>query len=126
MRRDVTDVQSGLLLRAAGARRFAFNWAVAKIKANADQWAYVVPPVAPIPAGEPVHTLLPDGAGPVTTKVTVFLEVDGSAHCLPAYAEQPRHHVLGRPAGRREHGPADRRGGGRVTTTTPAEAKPDL
>lgn len=28
-----------MLLRAAGARRFAFNWAVAKIKANADQWA---------------------------------------------------------------------------------------
>jgi acetaldehyde dehydrogenase (acetylating) len=45
VRLDVTDVQSGLLLRAAGARRFAFNWAVAKIKANADQWAYVVPPV---------------------------------------------------------------------------------
>jgi putative transposase len=29
---------SDVLLRAAGARRFAFNWAVAKIKANADQW----------------------------------------------------------------------------------------
>src|SRR5680860_1901977 len=28
-----------MLLRAAGARRFAHNWAVAKIKANADQWA---------------------------------------------------------------------------------------
>src|SRR4051812_49410705 len=27
-----------MLLRAAGARRFAFNWAVARIKANADQW----------------------------------------------------------------------------------------
>jgi putative transposase len=38
VRLDVTDVQSGALLRAAGARRFAFNWAVAKIKANADQW----------------------------------------------------------------------------------------
>ena len=36
---DVTDVQGGVLLRAAGARRFAWNWAVAKIKANADQWA---------------------------------------------------------------------------------------
>jgi acetaldehyde dehydrogenase len=35
---------------------------------------------------EPVHTLLPDGAGPVTTKVTVFLEVEGAAHYLPAYA----------------------------------------
>jgi acetaldehyde dehydrogenase len=40
----------------------------------------------PIPDGEPVHTLLPDGAGPVTTKVTVFLEVEGAAHYLPAYA----------------------------------------
>jgi hypothetical protein len=35
VRLDVTDAQSGLL-RAAGARRFAFNSAVAKIKANAD------------------------------------------------------------------------------------------
>jgi len=39
VRLDVTDVQAGVLLRAAGARRFAWNWAVAKIKANADQWA---------------------------------------------------------------------------------------
>jgi len=39
VRLDVTDVQAGMLLRAAGARRFAWNWAVAKIKANADQWA---------------------------------------------------------------------------------------
>ncbi|MFL5911031.1 MAG: acetaldehyde dehydrogenase (acetylating) [Gaiellaceae bacterium] len=36
--------------------------------------------------GEPVHTLLPAGAGPVATKVTVFLEVEGAAHYLPAYA----------------------------------------
>jgi len=40
----------------------------------------------PVPEGEPVHTLLPAGAGPVTTKVTVFLEVEGAAHYLPAYA----------------------------------------
>jgi len=40
----------------------------------------------PIPQGEPVHTLLPDGAPEVTTKVTVFLEVEGAAHYLPAYA----------------------------------------
>ena len=40
----------------------------------------------PIPDGEPVHTLLPDGAGPVTTKVSIFLEVEGAAHYLPAYA----------------------------------------
>ena len=41
---------------------------------------------APVPAGEPVHTLLPAGASPATTKVTVFLEVEGAAHYLPAYA----------------------------------------
>ncbi|SEK22255.1 transposase, IS605 OrfB family, central region [Blastococcus sp. DSM 46786] len=35
----MTDVQAGVLLRAAGARRKAWNWAVEKIKANADQWA---------------------------------------------------------------------------------------
>ncbi|MFT4246538.1 MAG: acetaldehyde dehydrogenase (acetylating) [Pseudomonas sp.] len=33
-----------------------------------------------------VATLLPEGAGPVDTKVTVFLEVEGAAHYLPAYA----------------------------------------
>ena len=40
----------------------------------------------PIPEGEPVHTLLRDGGGPVTTKVSIFLEVEGAAHYLPAYA----------------------------------------
>jgi acetaldehyde dehydrogenase len=40
----------------------------------------------PIGPDEPVHTLLPDGADPVTTKVSVFLEVEGAAHYLPAYA----------------------------------------
>lgn len=39
VRLDVNDAQAGMLARAAGARRFAWNWAVAKIKANADQWA---------------------------------------------------------------------------------------
>ncbi|CCG03133.1 RNA-guided endonuclease InsQ/TnpB family protein [Blastococcus saxobsidens] len=39
VRLDVTDVQASVLLRAAGARRKAWNWALAKIKANADQWA---------------------------------------------------------------------------------------
>ncbi|HET6395132.1 MAG TPA: RNA-guided endonuclease TnpB family protein [Blastococcus sp.] len=39
VRLDVSDVQADVLLRAAGARRFAWNWAVEKIKANADQWA---------------------------------------------------------------------------------------
>ena len=40
-------------------------------------------PVAP---DDPVHTLLPPGTGRVTTKVTVFLEIEGAAHYLPAYA----------------------------------------
>jgi len=40
----------------------------------------------PVGAGEPVHTLLPPGSGPVTTKVSVFLEVEGAGHYLPAYA----------------------------------------
>jgi len=40
----------------------------------------------PVAADEPVHTLLPAGAGPVTTKVSVFLEVEGAGHYLPAYA----------------------------------------
>lgn len=39
VRLGVNDAQAGMLLRAAGARRFAHNWAVGKIKANADQWA---------------------------------------------------------------------------------------
>jgi len=33
-----------------------------------------------------VATLLPEGAGDVAWKVTVFLEVEGAAHYLPAYA----------------------------------------
>jgi acetaldehyde dehydrogenase len=40
----------------------------------------------PVAEDEPVHTLLPDGAPPVTTKVAVFLEVEGMAMYLPAYA----------------------------------------
>jgi acetaldehyde dehydrogenase len=40
----------------------------------------------PIGADEPVHTLVPDGVGRPTTKVSVFLEVEGAAHYLPAYA----------------------------------------
>lgn len=35
---------------------------------------------------EPVHTLVPAGAPRPTTKVSVFLEVEGAAHYLPAYA----------------------------------------
>lgn len=35
---------------------------------------------------EVVQILLPEGAGPVAAKVSVFLEVEGAAHYLPAYA----------------------------------------
>lgn len=40
----------------------------------------------PIEPDEPVHTLVPPGSGPVRTRVSVFLEVEGAAHYLPAYA----------------------------------------
>jgi acetaldehyde dehydrogenase len=36
--------------------------------------------------GEPIHTLLLAGAPRPITKVSVFLEVEGAAHYLPAYA----------------------------------------
>ena len=41
-----------------------------------------------LPDGEPVHTLLGKGVGDVKVshKVSVFLEVEGAAHYLPAYA----------------------------------------
>jgi acetaldehyde dehydrogenase len=40
----------------------------------------------PIADGDPVHTLLPAGAPPVITKVSIFLEVEGAADYLPTYA----------------------------------------
>jgi len=40
----------------------------------------------PIGEDEPIRTLLPEGAEAVTTKVTVFLEVEGAGHYLPPYA----------------------------------------
>ena len=40
----------------------------------------------PISADEPVHTLVPAGAAAVSTRVSVFLEIEGAAHYLPAYA----------------------------------------
>lgn len=40
----------------------------------------------PVADSEPVRTLVPPGTGPVTTRVSVFLEVEGAAHYLPAYA----------------------------------------
>lgn len=39
-----------------------------------------------IAADQPVHTLLPDGVSRPTHQVSVFLEVEGAAHYLPAYA----------------------------------------
>jgi acetaldehyde dehydrogenase len=39
--------------------------------------------VVPVPADQPVHTLTDK---PVTHQVSVFLEVEGAAHYLPAYA----------------------------------------
>lgn len=40
----------------------------------------------PLTPDEPVHTLVPPGSPPVTHQVSVFLEVEGAAHYLPAYA----------------------------------------
>ncbi|MEV7284972.1 acetaldehyde dehydrogenase (acetylating) [Streptomyces sp. NPDC093252] len=43
--------------------------------------------IDPVPPGEPVHTLLAPGATTRPThRVSVFLEVEGAAHYLPAYA----------------------------------------
>lgn len=42
--------------------------------------------ITPVPADQPVHTLLADPTTPVTHQVSVFLEVEGAAHYLPAYA----------------------------------------
>ncbi|MBF6465642.1 acetaldehyde dehydrogenase (acetylating) [Nocardia beijingensis] len=43
--------------------------------------------ITPVPQDQPVHTLVgPDAAASPTRQVTVFLEVEGAAHYLPAYA----------------------------------------
>jgi acetaldehyde dehydrogenase len=42
--------------------------------------------ILPIPPDQPVHTLVPEGSPAVTHQVTVFLEVEGATHYLPAYA----------------------------------------
>jgi acetaldehyde dehydrogenase len=42
--------------------------------------------ITDIPADQPVQTLLAEGAGRPTHQVSVFLEVEGAAHYLPAYA----------------------------------------
>lgn len=39
----------------------------------------------PVRPGEPLHSLTPKGTGEAL-KVSVFLEVEGAAHYLPAYA----------------------------------------
>ncbi|MBH0779831.1 acetaldehyde dehydrogenase (acetylating) [Nocardia bovistercoris] len=41
---------------------------------------------AEVGSDEPVHTLTGAHGGPVTTRVSVFLEVEGAAHYLPSYA----------------------------------------
>ena len=43
--------------------------------------------IDPIPTDQPIHTLLAEGTVTIPThKVSVFLEVEGAAHYLPAYA----------------------------------------
>ena len=43
--------------------------------------------INPVPADQPVHTLSPTASTSVPThQVSVFLEVEGAAHYLPAYA----------------------------------------
>lgn len=42
--------------------------------------------ITEVPADQPVHTLVPAGAPRPTHQVSVFLEVEGAAHYLPAYA----------------------------------------
>jgi acetaldehyde dehydrogenase len=42
--------------------------------------------ITEIPADQPVETLLAEGASRPTHQVSVFLEVEGAAHYLPAYA----------------------------------------
>jgi acetaldehyde dehydrogenase len=43
--------------------------------------------ITPVPTDQPVRTLLADGStATVTHQVSVFLEVEGAAHYLPAYA----------------------------------------
>jgi acetaldehyde dehydrogenase len=42
--------------------------------------------ISPIPDDQPVHTLLESGVDRPTHQVSVFLEVEGAAHYLPAYA----------------------------------------
>ncbi|WP_416973029.1 acetaldehyde dehydrogenase (acetylating) [Streptomyces sp. 4F14] len=66
----------------------------ASVKEMAERVAQYVPgyrlkqevQFTPVTPDEPVHTLVPPDAGPVTTRVSVFLEVEGAAHYLPAYA----------------------------------------
>ncbi|MGA4545129.1 acetaldehyde dehydrogenase (acetylating) [Uniformispora flossi] len=42
--------------------------------------------VAPVPADQPLDTLVEPGSARPTHQVSVFLEVEGAAHYLPAYA----------------------------------------
>lgn len=66
----------------------------ASVAAMAEQVAHYVPgyrlkqdvQFTPIEADEPIETLVPAAWSPVTTRVSIFLEVEGAAHYLPAYA----------------------------------------
>src|SRR4051794_23685534 len=78
VRLDVTDVQAGVLLRAAGARRFAFNWAVAKVKARRVRLAKYgwVRIAAACPAQAKLRRLLRRGHA-VLQHITVSCHSDG-------------------------------------------------
>jgi acetaldehyde dehydrogenase len=42
--------------------------------------------ITEVPPDQPLHTLVPEGVDRPTHQVSVFLEVEGAAHYLPAYA----------------------------------------
>ena len=42
--------------------------------------------ITEVPDDQPVHTLISEDTSRPTHQVSVFLEVEGAAHCLPAYA----------------------------------------
>jgi len=42
--------------------------------------------ITEVPPDQPLDTLIPEGAGWPTHQVSIFLEVEGAAHYLPAYA----------------------------------------